>query len=69
MAEVMKMSIEVDEKELKERKAQLQKEINKLELQFQQAQQIMQSAPLLIAGRRGEIIGIDRSLNSKIKKG
>lgn len=57
--------MKISRQELKERKTRLQDEIDQLEIQLQQAQNLLQSVPLMIASRRGEIIGIDKILNKE----
>lgn len=58
--------MEIDEKEVTDRKSVLMDEITRLENQLQQAQQVMQQAPLMIASRRGELAGLERLLTPKL---
>ena len=60
--------MEICEKELKDRRIELEREIDRLQLQLQQAQQLMQAIPLQIASRRGEIVGIDKMLQRLAEK-
>lgn len=54
--------MEVNEKELKERKEQIQKQIQMLQRQHQQAMQAAQQIPLNIAVLQGELNGINKLL-------
>jgi hypothetical protein len=61
--------MEVNEKELKDRRILLSQEIERLQVQFQQAQIAMQSIPQMVASRQGEIAGIDKILGeAKVNK-
>jgi hypothetical protein len=61
--------MEVNEKELKDRRILLSQEIERLQVQFQQAQVAMQSIPQMVASRQGEIAGIDKILGeAKVNK-
>jgi len=60
--------LEVREEDLLKRRTELEREIDRLQQQLQQAQQAIQSIPLMIASRRGEIIGIDRLLKENTVK-
>jgi hypothetical protein len=61
--------MEVNEKELKDRRILLSQEIERLQAQFQQAQIAMQSIPQMVASRQGEIAGIDKILGeAKVNK-